>query len=286
MNQKRLVLFGLAGSSLTIAVLVSLSLLARQRPERDAGTTEAEGKWEVPVIEDDLQSETFVLAKNKTFRLRVDQDIQDFHEGESVTVRWEPGKVLVNDIQIVPDPNTRVTLSAADVMRRYGDIPTVREYLEEHRGEASEDEVATRAMEAWFAKREEILNQAADRYIELLKTVPPTEAAQAAAEVIRESGIADSVALMQGAPPESEAQDLDVIWRGERDKPGALVLVSLRPSRSELPPLSVTAKRVYVDLTGALKRLTYGENTLAVRFEGGALMIEGNVVANPKGGRQ
>jgi hypothetical protein len=286
-NRKRLAVYCAAGvSAAVIAILLLTSIRARQHPDRAAGPTTSEGEWEVPIVEGDRQLETYVLAKNKLFRLRVEETVWEFHEGDSVTVRWEPGKVFVNDVQIVPDPNTRIELPVADVMMRYGDIPIVQEYIAEHRGEASEDEVATRAMEAWFEKKQQVLNQAWERYMEVMKRDSPRQAAEAAGQVLRESGIADSVAVMRGSPPESEAQDLDVIWKGERGKPGALVLVSLRPWRRELPPTTVTAKRVYAELTGELNRLRYGENTLAVRFEGGALMLEGNVIANPEGGKQ
>lgn len=281
MDRKHLVLSCVAGAGLVAAVTLVTLDVRKRNPDRDPELTTWEGKWEVPVVEGDHQSKAFVLAKNKTFRLRIDEDVWDFHEGESVTVRWEPGKVFVNDIQVVPDPTPRKVYPVSHVMKLYGNIPGVREYIAVHRGEASEDEVATRAAEAWFEKKQKVERQATDRYIELVKNRAPREAAEGAAEVLRQSGLTDSVGLAEGNPPESAAQGLHVYWHG--GPWGESIL--LEPWRSEVAPLTVQAKRVYVDLVRETERLTYGENTLKVGFEGGSVIIDGTVIAKPKGGK-
>jgi hypothetical protein len=263
-------------------VLGALELRPRFRPVRDAEPTAWEGKWEVPLIEGDHQSETFVLARNKLFRLRVEEKVWDFHEGESVTVRWEPGKVFVNDIQVVPNPETRKVYPVSHIKKVYGNIPGVREYIAAHRGEASEDEVATRAVELWFEKKQNVVDKATKLYIELVKKRPPREAAEAASEVISESGLADSAVVSMANPPESEAQDVYLYWRGA----GSGEMMSLVPWWREVAPPTVIAKRTYADLTHELDRLTYGGNTLKVGFEGGTLIIDGTVIAKPKGANQ
>jgi predicted nucleotidyltransferase len=284
--KRRPLLWTVAGVCLVfVAALALLAGLARHRPESERTETTREGEWEVPVVEGHEQSETFVLAKNKHLRIKVLEDVHDFYSGDEVTVRWEPGKVYVNDILVVPVPIEREILPAAEVMERYGKIPTVQEYIAEHRGEASEDTVATEAMEAWFEREQTLLRQVSDRYIDLLNTRSPRDAAEIAANMIRASGLADSVAVRDTTPSESEAQELDVVWQGERGRPGWIVGVSLRPWRSELPPPTVTAKRVYVHLKGEVNRLTYGDNTLTVRFENGNLFLEGDLVPKPMGGQ-
>lgn len=283
-NQKRLLLFCVAGTGIAVVVaLLLVGLPTGKRPTQETSGTTMEGKWEVPVIEGDHQSKTFVLAKNKTFRLRVDEDIWDYHEGESVTVRWEPGHVFVNDRQVVPDPTPPKIYPVSHIMQLYGNIPGVREYIAAHQGEASEDEVATRAAEVVLDERQKFVDQATKLYIELVKTRPPREAAEAAAAVIRESGLADSAAVSTANPPDSEAQDVYLYWRGG---PWSGEMMSLVPWWREVAPVTVQAKRAYVDLTHEMDRLTYGDNVLKVGFEGGSIIIDGKVIAKPEGAKQ
>jgi hypothetical protein len=270
-----------AGALAVIAAIATVTRLSDDGRTSDDIRTTWEGEWEVPVIEGDNQSETFVIGTNKQFRLRVVQDVYEFHTGDTLTVRWEPGKVFINDVTVFPEPFERTVLSEEKVLKRYGDIPTVQDYIASHQGDASDDEVATQAMEAWFAREQDVTRVAFDRYMELVQTGSPRDAAEAAADVIRSSGLADSVVVNAKTPLESEAQDLYVFWRGRPQE----VWVPLRPWRSELPPPTVTAARIYVSLVGVLDRLTYGENELTIRFEGGSLMIEGDLIAKPEGDR-
>lgn len=284
MNRKSTVLIGLVAGTAIIAVLVVQSARQSRRPATEHQQTTWEGQWEVPIIEGDKQVRSFRLAKNKHLRIRLNDAVWEFGEGEEVKVQWEPGKVFINNIEVLPYPDERVVLSADEVTKRYGDIPAVKQYIAEHRGEDSEDEVATRAVESWYAKVDEVIRQASQRYKEMLGTSLPQVAAEAATEVIRASGLADSVAVRRDSPPESQAQELDVIWRGQRGAPGAIVGVSLRSETSEMPPPTVTAKRLFKQLTDMLELLTYGENELAVRYEGGSVFLQGKVLSTSKRG--
>jgi hypothetical protein len=268
------------GILLAVAAYALLVDLTHHRPGPERDQTTWEGEWEVPVVEGDKQLETFVLTKNKHLRIKILDDVHDFYSGDEVTVRWEPGKVFVNDILVFPVPIEHKILPSAVVMERYGKIPTVLAYIADHQGEASEDTVATEAMEAWFERQREVLEKAREHYNTLIKTNPPREAAEAAAEMIRVSGLADSVALkVDGFPAESEIQELYVSW------PAYPEAVWLSTQQSELPPPTVTTKRVYVHLKGEVNRLTYGDNKLIVRFEDGHLFLEGDLSRKPEGSK-
>jgi len=282
MKRRRTVLLGLLGVAVVfVAAFALLYAIAHHRPHTREWKTTWEGDWEVPVIEGDYREETFVLGKNKRLLIKVQDNVYDFYAGDEVNVRWEPGKVFVNGITVFPVPIERKILSVREVMDMYGNIPTVRDYIAAHREEASEDTVATEAVEAWFARQDEVLKQAWERYAAAIRTAPPHQAAQEAAEAIRASGLADSVVVDEkAAPAESQEQWLIVHWQGTKRS-----LVPVSPWRSELPPPTVTAKRLYAHLTGEVNRLTYGENKLTVRYENGNLFLEGDLSPRPEGGK-
>jgi len=279
----------------TVASIIGLFALRGARVQKLTGEQTAspaestqtswEGRWEVPVIEGDEQSRSFTLAKNKHFHVRVNEAVTEFREGDVVNVLWEPGKVYINDMQVQPYPGKRTILSAVDVRTHYGQVPVVRDYLSKHRGEASEDEVATRAVELWYAKCQEVVRGAEEQYRYMLAKAQPRKAADVAREFIQASGLADSTAVRLDPPAESEAQELDVLWKGQRGQPGAVAGISLRNEDSQMPPDTVTAKRLYAKLTEMLDLLTYGDNELSVRYEGGSVLLEGAVVPRPEGGK-
>jgi hypothetical protein len=283
MNRKLAIALVIAAAFLG-AIAMPVLRNGRQAVRQTAGvaSTTREGRWEVPVIEGGQQTRTFTLAKNKHMHVRVNDASWEFGEGEKVTVLWRPGYVFINDVQVQPYPDQRIILSASDVAKRYGRIPTVQAYLAKHRGAADDDEVSTRAVESWYAKVEEVERRAAERYRKLLANATPRVAVEGARELMLASGLADSVAVRRDLPEESEAQALDVIWKGQRGQPGAIVGVSFSSETSEIPPPTVTAKRLYKDLVDMLDLLTYGENELAVRYEGGTLILDGQVVSRPE----
>jgi hypothetical protein len=210
----------------------------------------------------------------------------EYGPGERIHMNWRDGVIYVEDQQIDPWPERRKEIPLETLKRLCAGAPFVQAHLEEHRGQASDEELWREAAELWFAQREATYDEADQLYSRLLRgepgaerrTLNPDEAIERVAEALRrKTDLVDSVVVVPTPISQDSVRFIDLYWKGQPYGPMSIGLTPQVPRRPRPGPRLVSRGEFETRYWGYAQILsgTNGRRTITLKDGTVGIDIEG-----------